>query len=99
MIYGEVGDNARVEPYAIIRPGVRVGRWAFVRAYTDVREDVGPFLVVGPDGIEGVNGKAMRREFSAEQIRNIKAVYRALERGEVPPENEFTEEIMDAQRV
>lgn len=85
MVEGAIiRPHATVDHFAIVRPGVIIGEWAYVSPFTDVKEHVPPFAHVGQTGSIGLNRFALR-EFSNEEAAAIRDAFRCLTNGETVP--------------
>jgi len=79
----EIGDWVILAGYAGIHQFCKVGAHAFLGNNAAVTRDVPPYLLVSgtPAEPKGVNSEGLkRRDFSPEQIANIKNAYRVLYR-------------------
>jgi UDP-N-acetylglucosamine acyltransferase len=79
----EIGDWVILAGYAGIHQFCKVGAHAFLGNNCAVTRDVPPYLLVSgvPAEPRGINSEGLkRRDFSAEQIANIKNAYRVLYR-------------------
>src|SRR3989344_6172457 len=59
-----IGDDVWIGVFAVILPGVKIGRGAVIGAHSVVTHDVDPFSIVG-----GVPAKFIRYRFSKEKIK------------------------------
>jgi len=78
-----VGDWAIFGGFSGVHQFCHVGAHAFLGMYAGVNQDVPAYTIVTglPAVPRGVNAEGLkRRDFSAEQIRNIKAAYRLVYR-------------------
>jgi len=79
----EIGDWVILAGYAGVHQFCKVGAHAFLGNNAAVTRDVPPYLLVSgtPAEPKGVNSEGLkRRDFSPEQIANIKNAYRVLYR-------------------
>jgi UDP-N-acetylglucosamine acyltransferase len=79
----EIGDWVILAGYAGIHQFCKVGAHAFLGNNAAVTRDVPPYLLVSgsPAEPKGINSEGLkRRDFTAEQIANIKNAYRVLYR-------------------
>jgi len=79
----EIGDWVILAGYAGIHQFCKVGAHAFLGNNAAVTRDVPPFLLVSgsPAEPKGINSEGLkRRDFTPEQIANIKGAYRVLYR-------------------
>jgi UDP-N-acetylglucosamine acyltransferase len=79
----EIGDWVILAGYAGIHQFCKVGAHAFLGNNAAVTRDVPPYLLVSgsPAEPKGINAEGLkRRDFSPEQIANIKNAYRVLYR-------------------
>jgi len=87
MIAGHVhvGDYAMLSAFTAIHQFCRIGAHSFIGAYGGVGKDVPPYILVfgTPPKPRGINSEGLqRRDFSPEQIRNLKEAYRLLYRSD-----------------
>ena len=78
-----IGDWVILAGFSGAHQFCRVGAHAFLGMYSGVSRDVPPYTMVsGTPGVpRGINSEGLkRRDFSAEQIRNIKEAYRIVYR-------------------
>ncbi len=78
-----IGDWVILAGFSGAHQFCRVGAHAFLGMYSGVSRDVPPYtMVAGTPGVpRGINSEGLkRRDFSAEQIRNIKEAYRIVYR-------------------
>jgi UDP-N-acetylglucosamine acyltransferase len=83
----QLGDWVIMGGYAGVHQFCKIGAHAFLANNTAVTRDVPPYVMaVGqPAAPHSVNSEGLkRREFSATQIRNIRAAYRTLYRRGLP---------------
>jgi len=81
----QVGDYAMLSAFTAIHQFCRIGAHSFVGAYGGIGKDVPPYVLVfgTPPKPRGINTEGLqRREFSPDQIRNLKEAYRLLYRSE-----------------
>jgi UDP-N-acetylglucosamine acyltransferase len=79
----QVGDNAVVNGKTGVVQFVRIGTYAFIGGMNKVAKDVLPFAIADgyPAVMRGVNKVGLERnDFTAQQIRDIRAAYRTLVR-------------------
>lgn len=82
----ELGDWVILAGYAGVHQFCKVGAHAFLGNNAAVTRDVPPYVLIGgtPAEPKGVNVQGLkRRDFTAEQINNIKAAYRLLYRSKL----------------
>jgi UDP-N-acetylglucosamine acyltransferase len=82
----DVGDNSVLGAFAACHQFTRVGKYAFVGAYAQIRQDVLPFCKT--DGIEaktyGINTIGLKRQgFSEERLEALQRAYRLLIRSKL----------------
>lgn len=79
-----VEDDAVLGAYVGVRQFIRIGRHAFLGAFTAVNKDVLPFLWTSgdrPNRAWKVNSVGLSRKgFSEERVRSLQKAYRALHR-------------------
>ena len=78
-----VDDYVMFSAFAAIHQFCRVGAHSLVGAYGGIMQDIPPYLLVfgQPPTPRGINSEGLkRRDFSSEQIKNLKAAYRLLYR-------------------
>ncbi len=78
-----IGDWAIMAGFSGAHQFCRVGAHAFLGMYSGVSRDVPPYTMVfgTPGAPRGINSEGLkRRDFSTEQIRNIKEAYRVVYR-------------------
>lgn len=81
-----VGDYAMLSAFCAVHQFCRIGAHSFVGAYGGVGKDVPPYIVAfgQPPEPRGINSEGLRRRnFSTEQIRNLKEAYRILYRSDL----------------
>ena len=82
----DIEDWAILGGFTKIHQFVRIGAHSFTGMNVDITRDVPPYVMVSGTPVEprGINSEGLkRRDFSAEQIRNIKNAYRVLYRSEL----------------
>jgi UDP-N-acetylglucosamine acyltransferase len=82
----DIEDWAILGGFTKIHQFVRIGAHSFTGMNVDITRDVPPYVMVSGTPVQphGINSEGLkRREFSAEQIRNIKNAYRVLYRSEL----------------
>jgi UDP-N-acetylglucosamine acyltransferase len=78
-----VDDYVILSAFTAIHQFCRIGAHSLIGAYGGVGQDVPPYILVfgQPPTPRGINTEGLkRRDFSAEQIRNLKSAYRLLYR-------------------
>ena len=78
-----VDDFVMFSAFAAIHQFCRIGAHSLVGAYGGIMQDIPPYILVfgQPPTPRGINAEGLkRRDFSAEQIKNLKAAYRLLYR-------------------
>lgn len=78
-------DYAMLSAYVAIHQFCRVGAHSFVGAYGGISKDIPPYVLVfgQPPKPRGINSEGLqRRDFSADQIRNLKEAYRLIYRSD-----------------
>jgi len=78
-----VDDYVMFSAFAAIHQFCRIGAHSLIGAYGGIGKDVPPYILVfgQPPVPRGINAEGLkRREFSADQIRNLKSAYRLLYR-------------------
>ena len=81
-----VGDYAMLSAFSAVHQFCRIGAHSFIGAYGGVGKDVPPYIVAfgQPPLPRGINSEGLRRRnFSSEQIRNLKEAYRILYRSDL----------------
>lgn len=81
-----VGDHAILGGFSKAHQFVHIGAHSFLAFDTGITRDVPPYVMVSgtPGTPRGINQEGLkRREFSIDQIRNIKKAYRLLYRSEL----------------
>jgi len=84
-----LGDWVIISGYAGVHQFCKIGAHAFIANNAAVTRDVPPYVIaVGqPATPHSVNSEGLkRRDFTADQIRNIRAAYRTLYRRDLPLE-------------
>ncbi|MEO0615405.1 MAG: acyl-ACP--UDP-N-acetylglucosamine O-acyltransferase [Pseudomonadota bacterium] len=79
----KVGDWAIMGGYAGIHQFCQIGAHAFLGMYAAIGKDVPAFVMVmgSPAAARGINAEGLkRRDFTQEQIRNIKTAYKVVYR-------------------
>ncbi len=79
----QMGDWVICSGFAAVHQFGRIGAHAFIGPYVGAARDVPPYTIVtgNPPAPRGLNLEGLRRrEFTAEQIRNLKEAYRILYR-------------------
>ena len=82
----DIEDWAILGGFTKVHQFVRIGAHSFTGMNVDITRDVPPYVMVSGTPVEphGINSEGLkRRDFSAEQIRNIKNAYRVLYRSEL----------------
>lgn len=82
----DIEDWAILGGFTKIHQFVRIGAHSFTGMNVDITRDVPPYVMVSGTPVQphGINSEGLkRREFNAEQIRNIKNAYRVLYRSEL----------------
>lgn len=78
-----IEDYAMCSAFAAIHQFCCIGAHSFVGAYAGIMQDIPPYVLVfgQPPAPRGINSEGLRRrDFSADQIRNLKAAYKVLYR-------------------
>jgi len=78
-----IGDFAMCSAFAAIHQFCRVGAHSFVGAYAGIMQNIPPYILVfgQPPSARGINTEGLkRRDFSKDNIRNLKEAYRILYR-------------------
>ncbi|MDH3977383.1 MAG: acyl-ACP--UDP-N-acetylglucosamine O-acyltransferase [Gammaproteobacteria bacterium] len=84
-----LGGHAHVEDYAMlsafsaVHQFCRIGAHSFVGAYGGINQNIPPYVMVfgQPPAARGINSEGLRRrDFSADQIRNLKGAYKIIYR-------------------
>jgi UDP-N-acetylglucosamine acyltransferase len=81
-----VDDYAMLSAFSAIHQFCRIGAYSFIGAYGGIGKDVPPYIVAfgQPPEPRGINSEGLRRrDFSKEQIRNLKEAYRILYRSDL----------------
>ena len=84
--HAHIGDYAMLSAYSAIHQFCRIGAHSFIGAYGGIGKDVPPYIVAfgQPPEPRGINSEGLRRrDFSADQIRNLKEAYRILYRSDL----------------
>ena len=82
-----LGDWVIISGYAGVHQFCKIGAHAFIANNAAVTRDVPPYVIaVGQPAVpHSVNSEGLkRRDFTADQIRNIRSAYRTLYRRELP---------------
>jgi len=82
----DIEDWAILGGFTKVHQFARIGAHSFTGMNVDITRDVPPYVMVSGTPVEphGINSEGLkRRNFSAEQIRNIKNAYRVLYRSEL----------------
>jgi len=84
--YVEVEDRAVISATCLVHQFIRIGTLAMMRGGSAISKDLPPFTVaVGENGICGLNVIGLRRAgFTPEERMELKRLYRALFRGDLP---------------
>ncbi|MDR2733978.1 MAG: acyl-ACP--UDP-N-acetylglucosamine O-acyltransferase [Spirochaetota bacterium] len=85
--YAVVGHKAFVSGNVSVHQHAHIGAYAMVGASTFVSQDIPPWCIVQgvPGRVAGLNTVGLRRNgFSAERMRNIKMLFRALYQSDIP---------------
>jgi len=88
MLAGHVhiDDFAMLSGFSAVHQFCRIGAHSFIGAYGGVGKDVPPYIVAfgQPPEPRGINSEGLRRrDFSMDQIRNLKEAYRILYRSDL----------------
>lgn len=78
-----IDDYAMCSAFACIHQFCRIGAHSFLGAYAGISRDVPPYILVfgQPPEPRGINSEGLkRRDFSKDQIRNLKEAYRLIYR-------------------
>jgi UDP-N-acetylglucosamine acyltransferase len=78
-----IDDYVMLSAFVAIHQFCRIGAHCLIGAYGGIAQDVPPYILVfgQPPVPRGINVEGLkRREFSADQIRNLKSAYRLLYR-------------------
>ena len=84
--HAHVDDFAMLSAFCAIHQFCRIGAYSFVGAYGGISKDVPPYVLAfgQPPEPRGINSEGLRRrDFSSEQIRNLKEAYRILYRSDL----------------
>jgi UDP-N-acetylglucosamine acyltransferase len=82
----DIEDWAILGGFSKIHQFVRIGAHSFTGMNVDITRDVPPYVMVSGTPVEphGINSEGLkRRDFTPEQVRNIKNAYRILYRSEL----------------
>jgi len=82
----DIEDWAILGGFTKVHQFVRIGAHSFTGMNVDITRDVPPYVMVSGTPVQphGINTEGLkRRNFSAEQLRNIKNAYRVLYRSEL----------------
>jgi len=82
-----IGHNAFISGNVSVHQRVHIGPYAMVSASTFVTQDIPPWCMVQgvPARVAGLNTVGLRRNgFSAERVKNIKTLFRALYQSDIP---------------
>lgn len=78
-----LGDYAMCSAFACVHQFCRIGAHSFLGAYAGINLDVPPYILVfgQPPAPRGINSEGLRRrDFSKDNIKNLKEAYRILYR-------------------
>jgi len=81
-----IDDYVMLSAFSAIHQFCRVGAHSFIGAYGGIGKDVPPYVLTfgQPPEPRGINAEGLRRrDFSKEQIRNLKEAYRILYRSDL----------------
>lgn len=81
-----VDDFVMLSAFCAIHQFCRIGAHSFVGAYAGVSKDVPPYLMLfgTPPKPRGINAEGLqRRDFTPQQIKNLKEAYRILYRSDL----------------
>ena len=84
--HARIDDFAILSAFSAIHQFCRIGAHSFIGAYGGIGKDVPPYIVAfgQPPEPRGINSEGLRRRnFSNEQIRNLKEAYRILYRSDL----------------
>ena len=84
--HAHIGDYAMLSAFSAIHQFCRIGAHSFIGAYGGIGKDVPPYIVAfgQPPEPRGINAEGLRRrDYSNEQIRNLKEAYRILYRSDL----------------
>lgn len=84
--YAVIGHNAFISGNVSVHQHVHIGPYAMVGASTFISQDIPPWCIVQgvPGRVSGLNTVGLRRNgFSAERMKNIKTLFRALYRNDI----------------
>ncbi|HEV2111266.1 MAG TPA: acyl-ACP--UDP-N-acetylglucosamine O-acyltransferase [Gammaproteobacteria bacterium] len=82
----DIEDWAILGGFTKVHQFVRIGAHSFTGMNVDITRDVPPYVMVSGTPVQphGINSEGLkRRNFSADQLRNIKNAYRVLYRSEL----------------
>lgn len=82
----DIEDWAILGGFTKVHQFVRIGAHSFTGMNVDITRDVPPYVMVSGSPVQphGINSEGLkRRNFSADQLRNIKHAYRVLYRSEL----------------
>jgi len=82
----DIEDWAILGGFSKVHQFVRIGAHSFTGMNVDITRDVPPYIMVSGTPVQphGINSEGLkRRNFSADQLRNIKNAYRVLYRSEL----------------
>lgn len=84
--YVEVEDRAVISATCLVHQFIRIGTLAMMRGGSAISKDLPPFTVaLGENGICGLNIIGLRRaDFTADERLELKRLYRALFRSDLP---------------
>jgi len=84
--HAHIDDFAMLSAFSAIHQFCRIGSYSFIGAYGGISKDVPPYVIAfgQPPEPRGINSEGLRRRnFSTEQIRNLKEAYRILYRSDL----------------
>jgi len=84
--HAHVDDYAILSAFCAIHQFCRIGSHSFIGAYGGISKDVPPYVVAfgQPPEPRGINSEGLRRRnFTADQIRNLKEAYRIMYRSDL----------------
>jgi len=85
--HAHIGDYVMLSAFCSIHQFCCIGAHSLIGAYGGIAKDVPPYILVfgQPPTPRGINSEGLkRRDFSADQIRNLKSAYRLLYRKGLP---------------